>query len=119
MKELEGLLTTPGGHEDQRRKITDISPRVKHFKIYQTIPLGNHFHGKTKETFHVTKGEFEIKFENTTSSGRETYIVREGETVNVPLYVAHKVIAKPGTEFINVCNIDFDGSDIHPYNIDW
>ena len=52
--------------------------------------------------------------------GRETYTVKPGNSVQVPLYVAHKVVAQPGTKFINVCDADFDPkADIHPYTIDW
>lgn len=119
MTDLASLVSTPGGHEDTRRKITDITPTVKHFRVYQLIPLGNHYHERTPETFHVTQGEFEIKFEDITTGERQAYRVRPGDSVNVPLYVAHKVIAKPGTEFINVCGIDFDGNDLHKYELSW
>lgn len=119
MANLGNLVSTPGGHEDARRKITDISPRVKHFVVYQEIPLGNHYHKKTHETFYLTKGKFEIKFEDPRTGERHTYEVRPGDSVDVPLLVAHRVLANPGTEFINVCLTDFDLADIYRYDINW
>lgn len=119
MTDLTDFVSTPGGHEDHRRKITDITPTVKHFKVYQEIPLGNHYHEVTHEIFHVTKGHFEIKFQDVRTGQICAYRIRPGNSVDVPLYVAHKVIARPGTEFINVCGIDFDGTDIHKFEIGW
>ena len=116
---LTYLLRTPGGHEDHRRKIIDITPRIKHFKIYQEIPLGNHYHKRMSEMFHVTQGEFNIQFEDLNTGERAAYSVRPGDSVGVPLVVAYKVLAKPGTEFLNICDIDFDGTDLHQYEINW
>ena len=119
MTDLDHLVSTPGGHEDARRKITDVTPTVKHFRVYQEAALGNHYHERTPVTFHVTQGEFEIKFEDPRTRERHTYTVRHGDSVEVPLLVAHKVVARPGTEFINICGVDFDGTDMHKYVINW
>ena len=39
------------------------TPRVKSFEVFQAVALGNHYHAQTPELFHVTQGEFKIKFE--------------------------------------------------------
>ncbi len=121
MISLDNLaLSTPGWHKDARRKITDVTPKVKLVEVYQQLPLGNHYHKRTPEIFHVVEGEFEIKFEDIKTKQRQTYVVRPGDSVDVPLLVAHKVVAKPGTQFINVITgADFDPTDLNRYEINW
>ena len=118
---LDNLVQTPGGHEDYRRRITDVTPRVKAFTVKDScgLLLGNHYHAKMEELFYAVVGSFEIKFEDINTHEKRTYKVEPGESVRVPIYVAHLVIPDPRAQFLNVMEMDFDVADIHPYKIEW
>ena len=120
--DLSGLVHTPSGHTDTRRRIIDISRKVKFFTVadVEEIQLGNHYHETTVEDFYVVRGSLRIKLEDTRTKKRAEYEVRPGQRIQMSLYVAHLVLPKPCTEFVNVCEIDFDPSvDIHHYRIEW
>ncbi|MAF99540.1 MAG: hypothetical protein CMH61_02910 [Nanoarchaeota archaeon] len=120
--DLADLVQTPGGHTDLRRSIVDISGKVKYFTVtgVEGIQLGNHYHESTAEEFYVVRGSLRIKLEDTRTKERAEYEVIPGQSIGMPLYVAHLVLPEPGTEFVNICEIDFDPAvDIHPYPIIW
>ena len=118
---LDNLVQTPGGHEDHRRKITDVTPRVKAFVVKNSpdLLLGNHYHAKMEELFYAVVGSFEIKFEDIRTHEMRTYKVEPGESVRVPIYVAHLLIPDPSARFLNIMKTDFEKSDLYPYKIEW
>lgn len=118
---LDGLLVHPSGNEDPRRKIVDVTPRIKVFTVADAegLQLGNHYHAKTPEWYYVHDGKLLVKLEDIRTKQRRTYEVSNGEKLELPLYVAHLVIPHPRTIFLGILEADFDPKDLLEYKIVW
>jgi mannose-6-phosphate isomerase-like protein (cupin superfamily) len=119
---LKDLIYVPSGHEDNRRKITDVTEKVKFFKIsdLEGLKLGNHYHKNTQEFFYVIDGGVRYKLEDINNpQNREELIVKKGEMIRIPLYVAHLVIPERNSMFLGILQKDFDPADLNKYEITW
>ena len=77
MTDLGHLVSAPGVHKDDRRRIVDVTPRVKVFTVADMpgLELANHYHAKTDEVFHVLQGELRMKFEEISTQKRACMIM--------------------------------------------
>ena len=116
---LDGLLLVPADHTDYRRMIVDVTPRVKVFRIPPTenIILGNHYHRKMLESLYVIKGALIIKLEDVRTHEKKEYRVHPGDSLTVPVYIAHQILPNAGSIFLNLLTVNYDPEDVDEYII--
>lgn len=122
MGKLQDLVTIHSYHNDpERRKITDVSRQIKVFEIAdkQGIQLGNHYHQYMRELFHVISGQVHIKLEDVQTKERQEYRLEPGQSMEMPLYVAHLVLPESCSIFLKRISPGFDPNDLNKYDITW
>ena len=122
MTSLDNVITTSyPGHSDPRRTIIDITPRLKRFTTADMpgVRLGDHYHAKMQESFYVEHGRLLCKLEDINTKERREYMVEAGQSIRMPLYVAHLVLPGPRSEFLNIIERDFDPADLLSYRLNW
>ena len=121
MSDLTNLITTHIGHEDERRKIVDITSKIKFFQIkdQEGIKLANHYHKKSEETFYIIDGTVIFKLEDVNSEERKEYILGKNSSIKIPIFVAHLLLPTPKAQFFGILENDFDPDDLNKYNIKW
>ena len=121
MSKLINLIWTPERHEDSRRKIVDVSSRVKLFTIADVdgLKLGNHYHERTPESFYTLDGRIHFKLEDIQTKEKQEYVLESGQGISMPLFVAHLLIPERGARFIGILGTDFDPTDLNKYEIIW
>jgi len=118
---LINLVSEPNFHEDYRRRIVDVTSRIKLFTIpdMEGLKLGNHYHEHTPEMFYIQDGKVHFKLENTKTQKRQEYTVEPGQSIEMPLCVAHQVLPEPRSLFLGILGEDFDPNDLIKYEITW
>ncbi len=96
-------------HRDQRRTIYEWnSPEEGYsynfFEIHAAIPLGNHYHTKKDEVFHIMKGGGVVVMQaidpktGQPSGERTTQSLKARSVVHVRAFTAHTFVLEPGSE---------------------
>ncbi len=121
MADLTNLVYTPLGHTDPRRKIVDVTNRIKVFYItdMENLRLGDHYHKKTLESFYVIDGKIHFKLEDINTKERKEYELKTGGSIDMPLLVAHLLLPSGQTRFLKILGNDFEETDLNFYKINW
>lgn len=118
---LDDMLPALSGHEDGRRKIIDVSPKVKHYVIKNKmgVRLGDHYLTESGALFYVMKGRLRYKVEDILSKERSEGILDRREELHLSPYQAIILFPQPKSEFLVIYRVPHDEVKIHPYEITW
>ena len=124
-----GTLPMPAVADDARRTIYEINlPRcsVQGFDIKSNVgPLGNHFHQKKWEQFHILEGGGTLytqtvdKDNNATGPLEQKQVMANGECHIINAFTAHAFVLEPGTKMLCYSSEPFnpDDKDMHPFKV--
>lgn len=104
----------PQKHEDNRRILVEWVhdmpiKAVKHIFVKEKIALGNHYHLKKDEVFHLLKGKGTVMLTTKDSHTRDWMF--EGETVYVPRGTIHTFLLYPDSILLEAATEPYDPSD--------
>jgi len=126
---IKGIIFQQRGidHEDARRAIYTAfngdfgnftAKQVKIYRVHQDAQLAGHFH-KYSELFYVLEGEINLLLVDTRTGEKEEYSLKNGHSILVPAYIAHRVFVKKGAVFMGCSEEPFVSSEVNDNKYDF
>lgn len=106
------------GHDDPRRRIVDINPRVKLFSVKgDGATQANHYHQRTDEWFYLIQGSQIWTVADVATGANKEVRLEAGQSLSVPRNIAHLVVSDPHTIFVGYVAPKFDPKDTYRYEL--
>ena len=102
-------------HKDARRAISEMNGSnfsLQSFEIFQSIPLGNHYHERKTETFLLIEGSGELVTQDITQKKVLRQDIEQGAVIRIEPGIAHTFVLAPGSKMIGYSSTPFDPNDM-------